>query len=612
MLGNAAAAAKVVLTAEDRTASAFASVQKNITGVGAAAANVSKLVAGIGAIAAVTAITGMVRKTADYADEMSKLAQRAGVTTEAVSALSYAARLADVDNNTLAKGLRELGNDAAEGGKNLKSLGISLKDAGGRAKTSDMLFSEVADVLASIEDPARRAAIAAKVFGDRIGPELIPLLAGGAAGLRDATAEAKEFGRVVSTEAGKAAEEFNDNLTRLGEAASGLAVTLATPVVSAISQVIAQFKLARQYSDSFYESLFRTGTSNPEARIASLQDKIRGLNGELKNKSLVGLPRARVEDAIASANKDIALLRAVLNPTGTGAGRGTVNPAAAVQRPRILTKEEERQQEAAARAADAEAKRQQAEAQRRFDASKKTEADFQKYLQEFDNARFAYLADKNDNLLKEKEKQEADHQEFLKGFDDARYDYIAQRNEGLLRAEEEAETKRLEVMQAANESLYNDVKGALSNAFRDTKDPIRAFGDALANVVFTRVSSSLATSIADGLLGVGGKGGGILGGGSGWLNSLFSFEGGGYTGSGARSGGLDGRGGFMAVVHPNETVVDHTRGQSAGGAPIVVTINNTIGAVASQGDVVSGMQTVRAQIMGELQRSARYGGALAQ
>tara|TARA_R110000868_G_scaffold313856_3_gene574863 strand:- start:704 stop:2491 length:1788 start_codon:yes stop_codon:yes gene_type:complete len=39
-----------------------------------------------------------------------------------------------------------------------------------------------------------------------------------------------------------------------------------------------------------------------------------------------------------------------------------------------------------------------------------------------------------------------------------------------------------------------------------------------------------------------------------------SFEGGGFTGMGARSGGMDGKGGFAAMLHPNETVVDHTKG----------------------------------------------------
>jgi len=37
----------------------------------------------------------------------------------------------------------------------------------------------------------------------------------------------------------------------------------------------------------------------------------------------------------------------------------------------------------------------------------------------------------------------------------------------------------------------------------------------------------------------------------------WSFAGGGYTGNGARAGGVDGQGGFPAILHPQETVVDH-------------------------------------------------------
>ncbi len=51
-----------------------------------------------------------------------------------------------------------------------------------------------------------------------------------------------------------------------------------------------------------------------------------------------------------------------------------------------------------------------------------------------------------------------------------------------------------------------------------------------------------------------------------------SFNGGGYTGNGARSGGLDGQGGFMAMLHPRETVVDHTRGQQMGGQNVKVEV----------------------------------------
>jgi TP901 family phage tail tape measure protein len=41
-----------------------------------------------------------------------------------------------------------------------------------------------------------------------------------------------------------------------------------------------------------------------------------------------------------------------------------------------------------------------------------------------------------------------------------------------------------------------------------------------------------------------------------------SYAGGGYTGKGSRTGGLDGQGGFMAMMHPQETVIDHTRGSA--------------------------------------------------
>lgn len=44
------------------------------------------------------------------------------------------------------------------------------------------------------------------------------------------------------------------------------------------------------------------------------------------------------------------------------------------------------------------------------------------------------------------------------------------------------------------------------------------------------------------------------------FSSLPSFAGGGYTGNAPRSGGLDGKGGFLAMMHPRETVNDLTRG----------------------------------------------------
>lgn len=69
-----------------------------------------------------------------------------------------------------------------------------------------------------------------------------------------------------------------------------------------------------------------------------------------------------------------------------------------------------------------------------------------------------------------------------------------------------------------------------------------------------------------------------------------SFEGGGFTGRGARAGGLDGKGGRMAMIHPNESVIDHTKGGASG-----ITIINNVDARGSGADVDQRIKSAMAQ-----------------
>ena len=56
-----------------------------------------------------------------------------------------------------------------------------------------------------------------------------------------------------------------------------------------------------------------------------------------------------------------------------------------------------------------------------------------------------------------------------------------------------------------------------------------------------------------------------------------SFDGGGYTGSGPRSGGLDGKGGYPAIVHPGEVITDLTKGQGGfGGGAMKVDVGVSV------------------------------------
>ena len=75
----------------------------------------------------------------------------------------------------------------------------------------------------------------------------------------------------------------------------------------------------------------------------------------------------------------------------------------------------------------------------------------------------------------------------------------------------------------------------------------------------------------------------------------YSFAGGGYTGNGARSGGLDGQGGFMAMLHPRETVIDHTRGtpRTSSASSNNITINVDAGGTKASGDPGTGAALAR-------------------
>jgi len=86
----------------------------------------------------------------------------------------------------------------------------------------------------------------------------------------------------------------------------------------------------------------------------------------------------------------------------------------------------------------------------------------------------------------------------------------------------------------------------------------------------------------------------------------ISFAGGGYTGNAPRSGGLDGRGGFMAMLHPRETVVDHARTGAGGGVPNITIRTGEVLQMpdgsqwVSMGDLEQAMQATAAGVLGAL------------
>lgn len=100
--------------------------------------------------------------------------------------------------------------------------------------------------------------------------------------------------------------------------------------------------------------------------------------------------------------------------------------------------------------------------------------------------------------------------------------------------------------------------------------------------------------------------------------AAVSYEGGGYTGRGPRSGGVDGRGGFPAIVHPNETIIDHNKAGSAIGSSVVVqqTINISTGVAQTVRSEIRQLmpqiaETAKAAVVDAKRRGGGYGRAFA-
>lgn len=117
--------------------------------------------------------------------------------------------------------------------------------------------------------------------------------------------------------------------------------------------------------------------------------------------------------------------------------------------------------------------------------------------------------------------------------------------------------------------FFNDVAEDFKEGILDAILEGEKLEDVFKNLAKSIARAALEAALfGSGPLAGGGKsggGGGIFGAIFGGLGKLFSFDGGGYTGAGSRSGGLDGRGGFLAMMHPNESVIDHTKGGSGVG-----------------------------------------------
>ena len=542
-----------ILQAVNKTKKQFDNVTKGLNVIGGAAAKTTKGIAGLGlAVGAVATAFGLlVKNSFDFIDAIGKTATRTGIATSTIQAFQLAARESgtniDGANKALEKFARSVG-DAQRGLKTMKdifkALGVELETNDGHFKSTDQLLEEVAIGISGLGSQTQKATALANLFG-RQGILLTNALEDLAdKGLDAFIDRAERLGLLLSTKTIRRVEAFND--------AVGV---IQMQIKSFVNNISASFL-------PIFEKLQETIADKIEKIIADFK----GIDGV----------------AVFVQNTLIEFVAKSIESIGLFADE----TAKFITNVKISFIELENQILQTLRNVISQLPKR-----------------FGDFTKEMENLAFSIIA--NNKELRDLESQTTSYgDKATKVANNLRSNYLITIDD--LAGKQDDFTKKL--VESNNElDRTNPI-----NAFKDQLDDVGKTLDQIAVNSMKKFEDSIVTGLQTGKLAFkdfatfvveqlirvaiqqliiarlidpfrsmlsGGKLAALR-----EFNSLtdgdtlFNGDGGGYTGMGSRSGGIDGKGGFPAILHPNETVIDHTKGQGMG-----TTVNFNISTVDAAG-----------------------------
>ena len=252
----------------------------------------------------------LVVPVAEVGEELNKLSQKTAVSVEALSALLYASELSDVSAESLTKALKFLSTamfDAkvkgGEGSAALKAFGVSALDAQGQIRPTEQVLLDLAEKFAAMPDSAEKAALAVKLFGKN-GLDMIPMLNHGRDGLTEMMEEAKRLGLVMSADAARAAEEFNDNMKRLHAVNEGVQRQIGSALLPILADLTEQMFLAKTEAGGFTSEL-QAITHNRQQVLTFLEEVATGLGFIAESAVLAKRVISQPFDSLSVVAKDV-------------------------------------------------------------------------------------------------------------------------------------------------------------------------------------------------------------------------------------------------------------------------------------------------------------------
>ena len=212
-------------------------VSGGLRGMAGAAGGLGGALGALVPLATGAGLITLAKNSMDNAAKMFDLSQKTGVSVEALSRFSKAAKVSgtDVEGVTkalvkLSKGLVEAKNGQGQAGEALKSMGISATDASGKLKDTDQIMLEISNRFKAMPNGAEKTALALQLFG-RSGADLIPMLNMGGEAIGKFGAMTTKY----AEDANKGADAMVTLQGKVGMLGGKLAVVLL-PSITAITE----------------------------------------------------------------------------------------------------------------------------------------------------------------------------------------------------------------------------------------------------------------------------------------------------------------------------------------------------------------------------------------
>jgi hypothetical protein len=187
-----------------------------------------------GIVAGVFTSAGIIRMAEDL-NRLKGAAEGVGVTARFLDGFGQSLDDLGVSEEVATKSLELLNRKMGEAREGVaaseaafRKYGLSLFDAAGNGMKTEAMLAAIAGKMSALEDPQLRAAMAADLFGDKMGAKLIPLLSQGTKAVEDFVNASKLTDQSIA-----AVAELRKQLDDAGDAATGW----AAHTVAAIAKV---------------------------------------------------------------------------------------------------------------------------------------------------------------------------------------------------------------------------------------------------------------------------------------------------------------------------------------------------------------------------------------